>query len=86
MPLYENVDIFLKEVLKRNVIIPSDILYNTLTDKQKQIFDTHFHTQNDETIMSPNDFLNESHIQSILLYHSLWIGAGYKPEEYPSDI
>ena len=83
--IYESLEDFTKALLLRKYIPPYHVLYEMLDDTQKQTFERYFYTQTDESVYPTHLFGNQSHIETLFVFQSLWLGAGYDAEDYSED-
>ena len=80
---YESLEDFTKALLLRHYIPPYHVLYEMLDEHQKNTFERYFYTQTDDSVYPIHMFGNQSHIESLFVFQSLWLGAGYDAEDYP---
>ena len=74
---FNSLENFTKAILRRQIVIEPHILFNHLNTEQKACLNTHFVSQ-----IQKNSNHNFTTNNLIFVYHSLWLGCNYPPEEY----
>lgn len=73
---------FTKAVLRNQIQFQPEFLMSHLSPSAKETMIRYFMTHREDTLLPRSKFADPHTVQSLFMFHSLWLGAGFSANEW----
>ena len=79
---YMDLASFTQALLRCDIQIPPSILFHHLSKQARDSMIRHYISHREDQLLPNDRFGDEQTVSNLLMFHSLWLGAGYPANDY----